>query len=333
MRRLRSNVVSRTALLGIVLGAFAAHGHAQAPAASPRTAAPAKPHKSVYRKLERVDAVAERRDREDVDEGEAAGTGSSIHPVIAELDKFKSRRPGDRDLPPDRVQLEAGYRGRVPSTAERPDLPERDRVPGHAAEQPHSRQRLHGREGTGPVTESMIPTGGLGKRWTPAWCCAVQRRSCTPATSRATARPSWFSASSRRPALTSGPVSRWGAPLPIGRARRRSRRQAGRPPGAQLGRRLLGLQHAAPEPRRVRDALQALPDVLRRAWTSTGARPGTFAVAASWADLVGLIREHADLALGQVDRALWRSRGRRRRPGRRPGPSPPASFAADSAPR
>ena len=101
------------------------------------------------------------------------------HPVIAELDKFKVGDPVIviyRQIASNSKRVTAVA---FPGTAERPTYLNMTGFRVMLRSSPMV-DGVCGREGAGPVTESMIPTGGLGEAVDACWCCAVSGESCTP---------------------------------------------------------------------------------------------------------------------------------------------------------
>jgi hypothetical protein len=176
-------VASGAALLGVLVAGSTRLGHAQAPAPAEKAsadqapAAPARPHKSVYGKLERVDVTLNgviMRSNED-----KRLAWKFDHPVVAELDKFK---PGDpmiviyRQISKNEKRVTAVA---FPGTAERPTYINLTGLRVTLRSGPKV-DGVCGREGAGPVTESLIPVGGMGEAVDECWCCAVAGESCTP---------------------------------------------------------------------------------------------------------------------------------------------------------
>jgi hypothetical protein len=168
----RSGAVAGVAvLLGLLVGPPASRAAAPAPADAPR------PHKSVYGKLDHVDAS-----RNSVvmksDAGERLVWRFDAA-VIAETARFK---PGDamiviyRQVSPSEKRVTAlAFPGAastpiyVNTTGSRIVVRSSAAVDG-ACGQPNS----------GPVSESTVPSGGMAEVVEACWCCAAPGESCTP---------------------------------------------------------------------------------------------------------------------------------------------------------
>jgi hypothetical protein len=171
MGSLRSARVRRLAVLPLALVALAPRSWAQT------TASPPRPHKSVHGTLESVDATLNRAVMKS-SSGEKLAW--SFEPaVIAEVARFKPGSPMIVIYRP----IDANEK-RVTAVA----------FPGSAAtalylNMTDSRVVLRtapdvggvcGKPDAGPVTDSVIPSGGTGEAPEACWCCTLSGQSCHP---------------------------------------------------------------------------------------------------------------------------------------------------------
>ena len=171
MGSLRSAGTLGAAVLLVSLGAPTPEAGAQA------GADPARPHKSVYGTLEKVDpsmnAVVMRSN-----DGERLGWRFPAA-VVAEVARIK---PGDpmiviyRQISPSEKRVTAvAFPGAAPTalyvnmTGARVLLRSAPGVDG-----------VCGRPEAGPATDQMIPSGGMGEAGGACWCCALADGSCVP---------------------------------------------------------------------------------------------------------------------------------------------------------
>lgn len=159
-------------VLGLSLGAQTPRAAAQAP-----PAAPSRPKKSVYGKLEAVDKRLNGVFMRSDDGKRLVWRFESA--VIAEADRFK---PGDpmiviyRQVTPNDKRVTAvAFPGtaKVPTyvnlTGSRVTLRSAPMVEGAC-----------GRPDAGPVQEITIPAGGTAETAEACWCCASADETCTP---------------------------------------------------------------------------------------------------------------------------------------------------------
>ncbi len=189
MRRLRWIAVTGAALVGLVPGGGAARAQDAAPAQTPAAASTpdtgaakssaelGKPSKSVRGKLERVDeslnGIIIRSD-----EGKRMAWKFD-RPVIGELAKFK---PGDpiiviyRQISRNEKRVTAVA---FPGAAEKPTYVN---MTGYRILM-RSGPAVKGACGdptAEPISENMIPNGGMVEALEACWCCATDGESCTP---------------------------------------------------------------------------------------------------------------------------------------------------------
>jgi hypothetical protein len=182
MRRLRWIAGSTATLL--LLAASPGRGSAQDPAPTPADTGAAKssaelgrPSKSVRGKLERVDESLNGLIMRS-DEGKRMAWKFDP-PVIAELAKFKAGDPIIviyRQISRNEKRVTAVA---FPGTAEAPTYLN---VTGYRVLMRSSPavKGVCGDPTAQPVTESMIPNGGMGEALEACWCCATSDESCTP---------------------------------------------------------------------------------------------------------------------------------------------------------
>ena len=182
MRRVRWIAVTGAALVGLVLGAAPA-ARAQGAAATPDTGAAkssaelGRPSKSVRGKLESVDeslnGIIMRSD-----EGKRMAWKFD-RPVIGELAKFK---PGDamiviyRQISRNEKRVTAVA---FPGSAEKPTYVN---MTGYRILM-RSGPAVKGACGdptAEPISENMIPNGGMVEALEACWCCATDGETCTP---------------------------------------------------------------------------------------------------------------------------------------------------------
>jgi hypothetical protein len=182
MRKVSWIAVTVVAMLGFVYAASRGAAHAQAPAPADTGAAKSsaelgRPSKSVRGKLVRVDeslnGVIMRSD-----EGKRMAWKFD-RPVIGELAKFK---PGDpmiviyRQMSKNEKRVTAVA---FPGSAEKPTYVN---VTGYRILMRSSPavNGICGDPTAQPVTENMVPNGGMTESLEACWCCATDGESCTP---------------------------------------------------------------------------------------------------------------------------------------------------------
>ena len=171
MGSLRSAGGLGLAILLLSLGALTPRAGAQASAAPPR------PQKSVYGTLESVDKSLKGVFMKSTSGERLAWRFDAA--VVTELARFK---PGDpmiviyRQVTPNEKRVTAvAFPGSAPTalyvnmTGSRVVLRSTPDVAG-----------VCGQPDAGPVTDSMIPIGGMGEATGACWCCAPSGESCTP---------------------------------------------------------------------------------------------------------------------------------------------------------
>jgi hypothetical protein len=180
MRKVSWIAVTVGAMLGFAHAASRGAAHAQAPAdtgAAKSSAELGRPSKSVRGKLERVDeslnGVIMRSD-----EGKRMAWKFD-RPVIGELSKFK---PGDpmiviyRQMSKNEKRVTAVA---FPGSAEKPTYVN---VTGFRILMRSSPavNGICGDPTAQPVTENMVPDGGMAESLEACWCCATSGETCTP---------------------------------------------------------------------------------------------------------------------------------------------------------
>lgn len=150
---------------------------AMAPRSWAQAAGPARPQKSVHGTLESVDTKLNRVVMK-TDSGEKVSWRLEAA-VVAEVARFK---PGDsmvviyRPITPSEKRVTAVAFPGSATTALYVNMTD-SRVVLRSAPDLGG---VCGKPESGPVTDSLIPSGGMGEGTEACWCCALSGKSCRP---------------------------------------------------------------------------------------------------------------------------------------------------------